>query len=170
MSAAALHAAARRTGPGRGGGICRVVVAEAAISGPESIGPPYRPCADPLDSFALDRGISPMPADHESHRGHSVFSWERPGRCSSSVRHPLGRSPFASAVLKSGKATTVPRPRETRIGGSASAGVLPWAISCRSPLTHGMRALGAARSGERVRAMGGLTLGLREAIGNCPSA
>ena len=31
---------------------------------------PYRPCAGPCDSFARDRGISPQPANHGSHREH----------------------------------------------------------------------------------------------------
>ncbi len=76
--------------------------------GPE-IGSPYRPCADPSDSFARDRGISPTGGKHESHREHTVFGCRGPlrvPRVSASSRPPSNRRPrldsFASAVPRRG--------------------------------------------------------------------
>jgi len=58
-----------------------------------NLGSPNRPCAGPSDSFALDRGISPTPADHESLREHfSVFDFfVAAGPESRGVRDPSGQ-------------------------------------------------------------------------------
>jgi hypothetical protein len=45
---------------------------EVADSGPK-LSSPFRPCAEPCDSFARDRGISPQPVNHESHREHHAW-------------------------------------------------------------------------------------------------
>ena len=61
-------------GPARGGGVG--AVEGSRESGPEKSSP-YRPCAEPCDSFARDRGISPQPVKHESHREQLIqFFWD----------------------------------------------------------------------------------------------
>jgi hypothetical protein len=94
--------------------------------GPE-VGSPYRPCADPSDSFARDRGISPTGGKHESHREHTVFGFFVVGRSrrlgcffpAPSNRRPH-RSLFASAVPCRGTALALVGnlPSGNRLAGS----------------------------------------------------
>ena len=104
-----------------------------------NLGSPNRPCAGPLDSFALDRGISPTPADHESLREHFVFSlFVAAGPVFRGVRDPVagasGRAAFAGEVSQSrcrdarGSEDSAPGIRECAAAqdvGNTSRGGLP---------------------------------------------
>ena len=122
-----------RRGPGRG-----FRWTDRGLRAPQEGSPP-RPCAELLDSFGLDRGISPRPADHESHREHSVFSFFGDGTGGGRLRfwHLSGGVPIPSRCMDD---VSQPRCREA---GAVAVGTRQ---DSERVMTHGV-ARGEARTG-----------------------